>query len=155
MSADSGKLTGWRATNMRMMHDAPTHPVEAHERLAAAGRRGESRPLDRWGNPWRVGEPDITDAAEAVRRFAHAVEGFMSNGSYCRPVAHPDSHIGRIISASEIFAAKTWPAGARSISPATRMCFCAWRTEEMNAMDEISRRISLNAGKCWKNTKRQ
>ncbi|ABL68371.1 DUF4326 domain-containing protein [Paracoccus denitrificans] len=52
----------------------------------------------RWGNPWRVGEPDITDAAEAVRRFAHAVEGFMSNGSYCRPVAHPDSHIGRIIS---------------------------------------------------------
>lgn len=51
----------------------------------------------RWGNPWRVGEPGIPDAAEAVRRFSAAVEGFVSNGSCCAPCAHPDSYIGRII----------------------------------------------------------
>ena len=51
----------------------------------------------KWGNPWRVGEPGVPDAAEAVRRFRAAVIGFEANGSFCRPVAHPDSFIGRII----------------------------------------------------------
>lgn len=52
----------------------------------------------RWGNPFRIGEPGIPDAAEAVRRFSAAVEGFVSNGSFCAPIAHPDSYMGRIIS---------------------------------------------------------
>ncbi len=30
----------------------------------------------KWGNPWRVGEPGIPDAAEAVRRFRE-----LSNGT--------------------------------------------------------------------------
>lgn len=51
----------------------------------------------RWGNPWRVGEPYVGDPAEAVRRFRSAVIGFTSNGSFCAPLAHPDSYIGRII----------------------------------------------------------
>lgn len=51
----------------------------------------------RWGNPWRVGEPGIPDAPEAVRRFRAAVAGFDSNGCFCPPVAHPDSSIGWII----------------------------------------------------------
>lgn len=50
-----------------------------------------------WGNPWRIGETGIPDAAEAVRRFRAAVLGFASNGSFCPPQAHPDSHIGRIV----------------------------------------------------------
>lgn len=50
-----------------------------------------------WGNPWRVGEPGINDAAEAVRRFRAATLGFPSNGSFCKPDAHPDSYIGRVI----------------------------------------------------------
>lgn len=51
----------------------------------------------KWGNPWRIGEEGIPDAAKAVRRFSAATRGFMSNGSFCKPNAHPDSHIGRII----------------------------------------------------------
>lgn len=51
----------------------------------------------KWGNPWRIGEPGIPDSGEAVRRFRAAVLGFVSNGSFCGPVAHPDSHIGKII----------------------------------------------------------
>lgn len=49
----------------------------------------------RWGNPWAV--CDGRDAAEAVRLFRAAVVGFHSNGCFCRPIAHPDSYIGRII----------------------------------------------------------
>ena len=51
----------------------------------------------RWGNPWRVGEAFIPDAAEAVRRFRAAVIGFDVGGTACKPNAHPDSYIGRII----------------------------------------------------------
>jgi hypothetical protein len=54
-----------------------------------------SRP-GRWGNPWSVQE--VGSAAEAVRRFRGATCGFMSNGSFCKPQAHPLSFIGRIIS---------------------------------------------------------
>lgn len=50
-----------------------------------------------WGNPFRMGDPGIPDAAEAVRRFRAAVMGFTSNEAFCPPHAHPDSHIGRII----------------------------------------------------------
>lgn len=50
-----------------------------------------------WGNPFTVGKPGIPDAAEAVRRFSGAVVGFWTGGDYYRPVAHPDSVIGRII----------------------------------------------------------
>lgn len=55
-----------------------------------------------WGNPWRIGEPGIRDAAEAVRRFRAAVIGFESNGCWCAPTAHPDSYIGRIIRAAPV-----------------------------------------------------
>jgi hypothetical protein len=52
----------------------------------------------RWGNPWRIGELGIPDAATAVRRFRAAILGFDGgDGSWCRPNAHPDSYIGRII----------------------------------------------------------
>lgn len=51
----------------------------------------------KWGNPWRVGEPDIRDATEAARRFRCAVVGFISNGSFCPPQARPGSIIRRII----------------------------------------------------------
>ena len=51
----------------------------------------------KWGNPWIVGEPGVPDAAEAARRFRAAVLGFVSNGAHCRPTAHPESIIGRII----------------------------------------------------------
>lgn len=51
----------------------------------------------KWGNPWRVGEHGIPDAAEAVRRFRAALLGFESNGSFCAPIAHPESYIGQII----------------------------------------------------------
>lgn len=51
----------------------------------------------KWGNAWRIGEPEIPDAAEAVRRFRGAVIGFESEGCFCRPLAHPDSYIGKII----------------------------------------------------------
>ena len=51
----------------------------------------------KWGNPWRVGEIDVPDAAEAVRRFRCAVIGVELNGRLCPPRAHPDSRIGRII----------------------------------------------------------
>lgn len=61
-----------------------------------AGAVVVARPT-KWGNPWRIGEEGIPDAAEAVRRFSAATEGFMSNGSFCKPQAHPESHIGRII----------------------------------------------------------
>ncbi len=53
-----------------------------------------------WGNPWHIGEIGIPDAAEAVRRFRAAVIGFESNGSFCRPIAHPESTIGKIIANS-------------------------------------------------------
>lgn len=59
----------------------------------------------RWGNPWiwtefyRPGNNTQEDAvSEAVRRFRAAVIGFESNGAFCRPVANPESTIGRIIS---------------------------------------------------------
>jgi hypothetical protein len=38
----------------------------------------------KWGNPWRVGEPGIPDAAEAVRLFRDALFGV--------PRAEPGSH---------------------------------------------------------------
>lgn len=44
----------------------------------------------RWGNPWRVGEPGIPDAAEAVRMFKARFVGPLASR------AHPDSYIGRI-----------------------------------------------------------
>jgi len=50
-----------------------------------------------WGNPFRAGDPGVPDRAEAVRLFRAAVLGFTSNGSFCKPQAHPDSYIGRII----------------------------------------------------------
>lgn len=50
-----------------------------------------------WGNPWRVGDVGIPDAAEATRLFRAAVLGFASNGAWCAPSASPDSYIGRII----------------------------------------------------------
>ena len=75
------------------------------QRIQLSRRKGWRMPentvkVDRstcWGNPWRVGEPGIPDAAEAVRRFRAAVVGFESNGCFCPPVAHVDSDIGRII----------------------------------------------------------
>lgn len=51
----------------------------------------------KWGNPWRIGEQYTPDAEAAVRRFRAAVLGFRSNGAFCPPQAHPESHIGRII----------------------------------------------------------
>ena len=48
----------------------------------------------KWGNPFTV---DEFGREESLRRFRAAVLGFMSNGSYCAPVAHPESYIGRII----------------------------------------------------------
>jgi hypothetical protein len=59
-----------------------------------------------WGNPWRIGEPGIPTAAEAVRRFRSAVHGFTSNGSFCPPHANPDSYIGRIIHESPMLRGK-------------------------------------------------
>lgn len=57
-----------------------------------------------WGNPWRIEEfyrpglNTLTDAqAEAVRRFRAALVGFESNGSWCPPIPHPGSRIGKII----------------------------------------------------------
>ncbi|WP_040175876.1 DUF4326 domain-containing protein [Phaeobacter piscinae] len=47
----------------------------------------------KWGNPWRVGEIDIPDAKEAVRRFAAAVLG----NELGPPTAHPESTVGKII----------------------------------------------------------
>lgn len=75
------------------------------ERIQLSRKRGWRMPENtvvvsrpsRWGNPWRVGDQYIPDAAEAVRRFRCAVLGFTSNGSFCEPQAHPDSYIGRII----------------------------------------------------------
>lgn len=57
-----------------------------------------------WGNPWKVAEfyypgwntPTLAQA-ETVRLFRAAVSGFDSNGSFCRPIAHPESRIGIII----------------------------------------------------------
>ena len=51
----------------------------------------------KWGNPWRIGEPGIPDAAEAVRRFTAAVKGFRSNGVFVGPQAAPGSRIRAII----------------------------------------------------------
>jgi len=51
-----------------------------------------------FGNPFVVGDIDTPDAALAVEKFRRTVIGFESNGSWCRPVAHPDSYIGKIIS---------------------------------------------------------
>lgn len=51
----------------------------------------------RWANPWRIGEPGIENAEEAVRRFRSAVLGFWSGGFFCKPQAHPESYIGKII----------------------------------------------------------
>lgn len=57
----------------------------------------------KWGNPWRVGAHGIPDAKEAVRLFRAAVIGFDAGNSFCKPQAHPDSTIGRIIgSAAEL-----------------------------------------------------
>lgn len=50
-----------------------------------------------WGNPWRIGEPGIPDAAEAVRRFRAALMGYDVNGTFVPPIAHPESRIGWII----------------------------------------------------------
>jgi len=72
----------------------------------------ESVKVDRstkWGNPfnwasfYRPGHNTPEDArAEAVRMFRAAVIGFDSNGSWCAPVAHPDSTIGRIIAEAPV-----------------------------------------------------
>lgn len=51
----------------------------------------------KWGNPFRIGDASVPDAAEATRRFRASVIGFESNGSWCKPQAHPDSRIGKII----------------------------------------------------------
>lgn len=58
----------------------------------------------RWGNPYHWSEfyrPGVNtreDAcAEAALRFRRAVIGFESNGAWCKPQAHPDSFIGKII----------------------------------------------------------
>lgn len=51
----------------------------------------------KWGNPWRVGESGIPDATEAVRRFRASVIGFDTPNSFCPPIAHPESTIGKII----------------------------------------------------------
>lgn len=75
------------------------------ERIQLSRRKGWRMPANtvkvdrstRWGNPWRVGDPGITDAAEAVRRFRAAVLGFTSNGSFCPPQAAAGSPIGQII----------------------------------------------------------
>lgn len=48
-----------------------------------------------WGNPWRIVE--VGSPEEAARRFRAAICGFESNGSFCRPQAHPESHISKII----------------------------------------------------------
>lgn len=62
-----------------------------------AGAVVVARP-SKWGNPWKVDDLGIPDAAEATRRFEAAVAGFISaDGSFCAPCAHPDSFIGRII----------------------------------------------------------
>lgn len=55
-----------------------------------------------WGNPWSIGESGIPDAIMAVRRFRSAVIGFESNGCFCRPNAHPESYIGRIIARAPV-----------------------------------------------------
>lgn len=62
-----------------------------------------------FGNPFHWAEfyfPGINtredECAEAVRRFRASVIGFDSNGCHCRPVAHPDSKIGQIISQAPI-----------------------------------------------------
>lgn len=83
--------------------------MTAH-RVQLSRRKGWSLPVNtvvvtrgpgkRWGNPWRVGEPGIPDAAEAVRRFRVATMGFMSNGSFCPPRSAPDSYIGCIIASA-------------------------------------------------------
>lgn len=44
----------------------------------------------RWGNPWRVGEAHVPDAAEAVRMFRVRLDGLLAGR------AHPDSYMGRI-----------------------------------------------------------
>lgn len=49
-------------------------------------------PGKRWGNPWRVGEPGIPDAAEAVRMFRARLPG----APFYSPPA-PDSYLGRMI----------------------------------------------------------
>lgn len=59
-----------------------------------------------WGNPWRIGDRDIPDAAEAVRRFRAAVIGFEVGGTSCPPIAHPDSFIGKIIANAGILRGK-------------------------------------------------
>jgi hypothetical protein len=51
----------------------------------------------KWGNPWVIGQNAIPDAQEAVRMFSAAVLGFHINNSFCKPSAHPDSYIGKII----------------------------------------------------------
>jgi hypothetical protein len=51
----------------------------------------------KWGNPWRVGEPHYPDAAAATLRFRSAVLGSTHNGTFCPPIAHPNSYIGTII----------------------------------------------------------
>lgn len=70
----------------------------------------------RWGNPWRIGEPDIPDAAEAVRRFRCAVAGVELGGKRCPPRAAPGSYIGAIIADIEQLRGKSlacWcPIGA-------------------------------------------
>ena len=73
-------------------------------RIQLSRRKGWRLPPDsvkvdrstKWGNPWRVGEPGIPDAAEAVRLFRAALCGFMSNGSFCAPQARPGSYIDAI-----------------------------------------------------------
>lgn len=74
-------------------------------RLQLSRRKGWRMPANtvkvdrstRWGNPWRIGEPGIPDAEAAVRRFRAAVIGFEANGSFCAPIAHPESIIWKII----------------------------------------------------------
>lgn len=83
------------------MTPEPIRPVRVQLRRAKGWRLppntvSVARPT-KWGNPWRVGDCGIPDAAEAVRRFRAAVIGFEANGSFCRPQAHPDSRIGKII----------------------------------------------------------
>lgn len=88
----------------------------------------------RWGNPWRVGDADIPDAAEAVRRFRGAVIGFKSNGSWCKPQAHPDSYIGWIIANAPSLRGKNLACWCKIGSP----CHADVLLELANAKDDSS-----------------
>ncbi len=74
-------------------------------RIQLSRRKGWAKPPNtvvvarpsRWGNPWRVGEPGMPDAAAATARFRAATFGVTLGGTFCSPNAHPESYIGAII----------------------------------------------------------